>query len=254
MLTFAKKTVIEAGQILKKYFNTPLDIKTKSTERDLVTQADIESEKFIIAAIQTQYPDHAILAEEHGQIGDSEYLWLIDPIDGTTNFAHSHPMFCSVIALAYRDEMILTAIYDPLRKELFSAEKGNGAFLNDHAIMVASNSTLVSSILATGFPYDRATNPKNNINEFCKIMPLVQGIRRSGSAALDMCYVACGRLDGYWEFHLNPWDFAGGGLLVREAHGKISNSDGSDWSIVSNNVIAANNELHQEMLQALNDL
>ncbi len=254
MLAFAKNTVIEAGEVLKKYFNTPLAIKTKSTERDLVTQADIESEKYIISAIQRHYPDHAILAEEHGRIGDSEYLWLIDPIDGTTNFAHSHPMFCIVIALAHNDKIILTAIYDPLRNELFSVEKGKGAFLNDQVIKVSSSSTLSSSVLVTGFPYDRATNPKNNMKEFCKIMPLVQGIRRSGSAALDMCYVACGRLDGYWEYHLNPWDFAGGVLLVREAGGVVSNIDGSEWAMASNNVIAANKELHQEMFRALNDL
>ncbi len=252
MLAFAKEIIVDAGEILKHHFNSPLEIKTKSTNRDLVTQADIEAEKFIISAIQEQFPNHAILAEEHGEIGISDYIWLIDPIDGTTNFAHSHPMFCSVIALAYHNEIILTAIYDPLRDELFSSEYGKGAFLNDQPITVSSNFTLASSVLVTGFPYDRATNPKNNMKEFCKIMPQVQGIRRSGSAALDMCYIACGRLDGYWEFHLNPWDFAGGVLLVREAGGKISNVDGSNWSITSNNVIAANKELHQEILEVLN--
>jgi len=251
MLEFAKNTALEAGEVLKHYYNAELSINTKSTDRDLVTQADIESEKLVVDAIQQQFPAHAILAEEQGEIGNSEYLWLIDPLDGTTNFAHKHPIFCVVIALAYKREMALAVIYDPLRNEMFTAEKNKGAYLNEKKIRVSENKVLSTSIIATGFPYDRETNPLNNLSEFGKMMPRVQGIRRCGSAALDMCYVACGRIDGYWEYHLNPWDFAGGVLLVQEAEGKISNIDGCDWSLDSNTVIAANPNIHEKILTVL---
>ncbi len=246
-LTFAIDIALQAGALLNRYFNETLIIKQKSSERDLVTQADIASEKLIVTAIREAFPSHAILAEEQGQIGASEYIWLVDPLDGTTNFTHRYPVFSVVLALYHQGKILLAVTYDPIRNELFTAEKGRGSWLNDAPISVANNVTLQAAIVATGFPYDRATNPKNNMAEFCRVMPRVQGIRRGGSAALDMAYVACGRLDGYWEFHLNAWDFAGGVLLVEEAGGVVTNCDGTPWHLESRSVIAGNALIHNAL-------
>jgi myo-inositol-1(or 4)-monophosphatase len=252
MLEFAIKIAYEAGKIHRKYYHRDLVIQTKSNERDLVTQADLESERLILSAIKAKYPTHAVLAEERGQLGESDYLWLVDPLDGTTNFAHKHPVFCVAITLVHLGEIRLGVIFDPLRDELFAAEKGNGSTLNGQSIRVSGTTELSSSIIATGFPYDRAENPNSNLAEFARLMPLVQGIRRCGAAALDMAYVACGRIDGYWEFGLHPWDFAGGRLLVQEAGGKTTNVDGSEWQLESRSVIAANPDIHECLFRELN--
>ena len=240
MISIAKK----AGEVLKKHFMGDLSIATKSTDRDLVTQADLESEKLIVSAIRMNYPEHAVLAEEQGKVGSSEYVWIVDPLDGTTNFAHKYPIFCVAIALAYRGEIVLSATFDPLRDEMFTAEKGQGARLNGAPIQVSTSLSLSTALVATGFPYDRATNSNNNLVCFGRIMPLVRGVRRSGSAALDLAYVACGRIDGYWEYHLKPWDLAGGVLLVTEAGGIATDTNGAQWCFDSTTAIAGNKHIH----------
>ncbi len=253
MLNFIIDTVYQAGNLLKQYYNSELTIQTKSTDRDLVTQADLDSEKILVSAIEKQFPTHAILAEEGGQMGNADYLWLIDPLDGTTNFAHGHPMFCISVGLVYRGETCLAVILDPLRNELFVAEKDKGARLNEKPIMVSQTKSLNTAVVATGFPYDRATNPHNNLKEFGTIMPLVQGIRRGGSAALDLAYVASGRLDGYWEFHLKPWDVAAGVLIVREAGGCVTYPDGSPWQWNRDSLVAGNVDIHQQIVTHIID-
>ncbi|MBF0288701.1 MAG: inositol monophosphatase [SAR324 cluster bacterium] len=249
MLSFAIGVAHQAGRLLKQYYTSDLDIRTKSTDRDLVTQADLDAEKIIISAIKETFPTHAILAEEKGQIGHADYLWLIDPLDGTTNFAHGHPVFCTSIGLAYQGEMCVAVILDPIRNELFAAEKGKGASLNEKPIMVSDTKTLNNAVVATGFPYDRATNPHNNLKEFGQIMPLVQGIRRCGSAALDMAYVASGRLDGYWEYHIKPWDVGAGALMVKEAGGRVTSIDNSPWRLDSSALVAGNPNIHHQILE-----
>lgn len=243
--------VRRAGDILKDYYSRELRVSTKTTDSDLVTQADIEAEAMITNAIRAQFPDHAILAEEQGKIGDSDTVWLVDPLDGTTNFAHKHPVFSVTVALTVSGKLQLGIVYDPLRNEMFAATLDGGATLNSRPISVSGAAQLSKSLVATGFPYDRATNPDNNAKEFAVMMPAVQGVRRLGSAALDMAYVACARVDGYWELHLNPWDFAAGVLLVREAGGVVTDMDGAPWSMGARSVITGNAWIHQAIFDRI---
>ncbi len=251
MLKTAIKAARDAGQVLTRYYTSKLTIKTKSTDRDLVTEADIEAERVILSVIAASFPDHAIVAEESGSTGHSAYTWLVDPLDGTNNFAHGHPVFCVALALLHLDKVVLSVIFDPLRDELFTAEKGQGAFLNGESIRVSDCQDLTASIIATGFPYDRATNPQNNLAEFNRMMPLVQGVRRCGSAALDMAYVACGRIDGYWEHHLNPWDYLGGALMVTEAGGTVSNMQGEACTLETRSVVAGTPRIYTQILDII---
>ena len=253
MLEFTIETAKKAGAAVKKYFHEKLTISTKSTDRDLVTKADLESEKIILNSIKKNFPKHAVLSEEKGRIGTSEYIWVVDPIDGTTNFAHKYPIFSIAIALIKRGQIILSVTLDPMQDEIFAAEKRKGATLNGQPIHVSECNSISSALIATGFPYDRETNPRNNLDEFGKIMPRVQGIRRSGSAALDLAYVACGRLDGYWEFHLRSWDFAGGALLVEEAGGYITDVNKAPVSLESTSLIAGTAPIHQALFNAIHD-
>jgi len=254
MLDFAIETVREAGRLLRARFEHQHIVASKSSPIDLVTEADLASERLIVDRIRQRFPDHAILAEE-GQGGGnrSPYVWLIDPLDGTTNYAHGFPVFSVNIALARGGEILLGVTYDPLRDELFTAQWGAGAFLNERRLRVSQTAHLSESLLATGFPYNRATNPQNNLGPFNAVMPLVRGIRRGGSAALDLAYVAAGRLDGYWEFWLNPWDWAAGVLLVTEAGGTVTDVAGQPWRLDSSSMVATNGHLHQELLRAVND-
>ena len=249
MKNFAVETAQQAGEILKKYYHQELEINTKSSDIDLVTQADIESEKFIISAIHKQFPGHAILAEETGQSGKSEYLWIVDPLDGTTNFAHKHPMFAVTISLVRHEEVMLGVTYDPLRDELFVAEKGKGATLNGQPISVSQIKEIHKALVATGFPYKRHIEPPPNIPELTRVMPNVQGIRRGGSAALDVAYVACGRLDGYWESSLHLWDWIGGVLMVKEAGGIVTQMDGITWSMKSTTLVVGNPFIQPTLLK-----
>lgn len=218
-----KKWATEVGKIQKSQLNRDdLRIEHKSTEIDLVTEVDKLSEKILIQRVNAEFPGHAILSEECGKIEtDSDYCWVIDPLDGTINYAQGFPIFCISIALQYQKETVLGLVHVPVLNEMFYAIRGEGAFLNGKLLKVSSKSELNQSVLATGFPYDRAIDPQNNVELFNKIVTKVRGIRRTGSAAFDLCNVAAGRFDGYWELKLKPWDIAAGSLIVTEAHGVI---------------------------------
>jgi myo-inositol-1(or 4)-monophosphatase len=239
----------EAGGLLMKHFGK-VDIEYKG-DVDVVTVADRESEKLIVDRITSKWPDHDIVGEEgtrrsHG----SDYRWYIDPLDGTTNFAHSFPVFCVSIALEYRDELVAGVVYDPTRDESFSAEKGAGATLNDRKLSVSKVSDFAQSLVATGFPSQkRHKNP--NIHFYQHITLKTHGVRRAGSAAIDLAYTACGRFDAYWEFNLNPWDTAAGVLLVREAGGNVTDMDGRAFDIASKEVVASNGKLHPALVKEL---
>lgn len=221
-----------------------LIIDSKSSAVDLVTEVDKKSEELIIDFINRTYTNHSILAEESGSTEtQSDYLWIIDPVDGTTNYAHGYPMFAISIGLKYKEDMILGCIYMPALKEFYWAIKGQGAFVNDKPIRVSDALTLEQSIVATGFPYNKKTSPDNNLDYFGRIMPLLGGVRRSGSACVDLVSVACGRIDGYFEMYLNPWDFLPGQLIVHEAGGLV------ETRLVRGrySIVATNNKIHKEL-------
>ena len=236
----------EAGSILREELQRPPDIAYKH-EFDLVTQADRRSEAFIVNRLQSQFPGHAIAAEEgSGRETGSEYRWHVDPLDGTTNFAHGYPCFCVSMALMRRDELILGVIYNPVYEELFSAERGAGATLNDRKIHCSKVNALSRSLLCTGFPnHDRHVNP--NMHYYWDFTLRSHGVRRDGSAALDLASVACGRFDGFWEFGLKPWDTAAGVVLVEEAGGSISDLEGQPYAPGGRSILATNGHIHQEM-------
>ncbi len=251
----AIQSALAAGELLRQGFGTQFLIESKPGKQNLVTEYDKASEKKIISAILERYPDHNILAEESGQLQKSKspFTWIIDPLDGTVNFAHNVPMFCISIAVAKANEIISAVVYHPLLQELFFAEKGMGAFLNGTPISVTQNDQLSGSLLATGFPYNVDTNPHHCIESFTKLQAQGIPIRRIGSAALDMSYVAAGRFDGYWEVSLHPWDMAAGKLLVEEAGGKVSHYDGSPHKIFCNEtILATNGKLHPLLMKHLN--
>lgn len=243
-----------AGNIHKKYFETNVTVATKSSSFDLVTTADIESEDKIIEIIRRSCRDYNFLTEEskHEKTG-SEYTWIIDPLDGTNNFAHNLPIFCTSIALANRNEVKVGVIYDVTRDELFSAEKGKGAFLNGKPISVGTAETLEKSILVTGFYYDRGKEMLENLEWIKKFFAKqILGLRRLGAAALDLCYVASGRVSGYWEFVLSSWDFAAGKLIIEEAGGIVTDRYGKDINPLENSfVVASNGKIHDKMLEVL---
>jgi myo-inositol-1(or 4)-monophosphatase len=238
----------EAGCLLMGYFAKRVKIEYKG-EVDLVTEADRASEQRILERIRARWPTHNVLAEEGGgSEAGSDYRWYVDPLDGTTNFAHGFPVFCVSLGLEHKGERIAGVVYDPTRNELFSAEKGSGAFLNGNAIQVSKVGNLAESLVATGFPsHKRHKNP--NIHFYHQITLRTHGVRRAGSAALDLCYVACGRFDAFWEFNLNPWDTAAGTLLVEEAGGKLSDFRGAPFEISSREVCASNGLLHPTLLK-----
>lgn len=252
MLNFAMETAREAGSILLERFGRKIKISKKG-EIDLVTEADLASEEFIVEKIKSHYPRHSILAEESGEavlIGDSKWKWIIDPLDGTTNYAHGYPCFCVTIALEHNGEIVIGATFDPTRDELFAAEKGRGASLNNKKISVSENNELSEAFLVTGFPYD-ISQRDNFTRHFTKMLLSSRAVRRDGSAAIDLAYVACGRFDGYWEEGLNAWDVAAGVLLVKEAGGEVTYFDGSEYSIYTPPICASNGLIHQQMLEVL---
>ena len=236
----------EAGGLLMSFFGH-VAIEYKG-DADLVTKADRASEELLVSRIRKQWPDHDLMGEEGSRTDTgSDYKWYIDPLDGTTNFAHSYPVFCVSLGLDFKGERIAGVIYDPTRQEMFAASQGSGATLNGQPIRVSTTSQLVESLLATGFPsHKRHKNP--NIHFYHQLTLRSHGIRRAGSAALDLCYVACGRYDGFWEFNLNPWDTAAGVLLVQEAGGTLTNFSGGPFSIDSRQVLASNTLLHKQLL------
>lgn len=253
MIQLATEAALEAGRFLKMSVGKIKHIERKQgQELNLVTEIDKKSEEMIIRKIKQRYPHHDFLAEESGSHEQrSDYKWVIDPLDGTTNFTHGFPMFCVSIALEVKGEVVLGVVYDPNADELYSAEKGKGATLNGKPIRVSTVSKLIESILVTGFPYTIKDDPDEILRHFGNFLVEAQAIRRLGSAALDLCYVAAGRLDGFWESSLNPWDMAAGVLIVEEAGGKFTDYRGFPSSIYKKQLLATNGLIHEHMVGIL---
>jgi myo-inositol-1(or 4)-monophosphatase len=250
-MMFARRTARKAGEILRRGMNRHRRVDFKGRV-DLVTEYDLKSEKFITGEIARVFPHHSILAEESGETRKaSSYLWIIDPLDGTTNFAHDYPAFCVSIGLEVDGRNVLGVVYDPVHEELFYAVKGKGAFCNRRRIHVTDQKKLSRSLLATGFPYDIAESKIDNLDNFARMYKTAQGIRRGGSAALDLCYLACGRFDGFWELKLHPWDSAAGVVIVREAGGRITDFHGRRFSIYGQELLASNGHIHRQMQKVL---
>jgi myo-inositol-1(or 4)-monophosphatase len=247
-LSTAVEIAREAGALLAELFTQPIEISYKRRS-DLVTVADRRSEALIVERLRRHFPEQAIVAEEGGRQGvPSEYCWYVDPLDGTTNFAHGFPVFSVSLGLACRGEVIASVVYDPTRDELFTAERGAGGYLNDRPLHVSRTEKLSGCLIATGFP-PFAMNNDLNLQLYSRFTELSHGIRRAGSAALDLCYVAAGRFDGFWELKLNPWDKAAGSLLVTEAGGRISNIQGQPFNLLGEDVFASNGLVHDQMLE-----
>jgi myo-inositol-1(or 4)-monophosphatase len=246
-LEVALEAAREGGRILLAEFDRPVKISYKG-EVDIVTQADRRSEEAVVTLLRTRFPKHAIVAEEGGgQETESPFRWFVDPLDGTTNFAHGYPVFCVSLAVEHKGTRIAGVVYDPTRDELFSAAKGNGSRLNGRPIQVSTTARLAECLVATGFPsHKRHQNP--NIYFYHQLTLRSHGVRRAGSAALDLCNVAAGRFDGFWEFNLNPWDTAAGVLLVEEAGGRVTDFSGGCFRIASRETLASNGHVHDELL------
>jgi myo-inositol-1(or 4)-monophosphatase len=241
----------EAGQLLLNRFRTGFTVAHKGVV-NLVTEVDLAAEALIVSRIRTAFPNHSILAEErHAETRSEGVTWVVDPLDGTTNYAHGFPVFSVSMGLEIEGNIEWGAVFDPTRNELFVARRGGGATCNGAVLEVSKTSALVKSLLATGFPYDIQTSRHNNLNNFCGFAVKTQGIRRAGSAALDLCYVAAGRFDGFWELKLNPWDCAAGSLIVKEAGGTLTDFSGQPLSIYAGEIVASNGLIHDEMLAVL---
>ena len=252
-LDTAIKIARAAGAILRQGWGRAGRVEYKG-EVNLVTEYDRRAEALIVAALREQFPTHHIYAEEQGDAGpgDSPYTWLIDPLDGTTNFAHGFPAFAVSIGLMHQGEGVVGVIFDPTREELFTAGVGLGARLNGAPIHVSQAAELDRALLATGFAYNRRTAANNNVDNLARFVRRCQGIRRAGAAALDLAYVACGRLDGFWEMGLHPWDVAAGALIVRQAGGRVTDFGGGDDDHPSGRrIVASNGRIHNQMLDVL---
>lgn len=253
-LDIATEAALAAGVVLQDYLGKLEDaITEKGRPGDLVTAADKASEQVILEVLRRHFPQHSILAEESGKLGnqDNEFLWAIDPLDGTTNYAHQYPCFAVSIGLMIDGVPKVGVIYDPFRDELFRAAAGLGATRNRRPIQVSQTAELGKSLLVSGFAYDRRETPDNNYAEFCHLTHLTQGVRRDGAAALDLAYVACGRVDGYWERGIAPWDVVAGIILVQEAGGNVTAYDGTPIKIESGRILATNGHLHDSLSQEL---
>jgi myo-inositol-1(or 4)-monophosphatase len=243
---------LEAAKILLDNFDTDFKISRKKHYSDLVTEVDKKSETKIIEVIHSHYPEHNVLSEECGNMNmDSDHVWIVDPIDGTVNYAHAVPIFCVSIALEIKKDVKLGLIYNPVSGEKFFAEAGKGAYLGEKKISVSKVSSLKDGLLVTGFPYGAKDNMDRCIDHFNNFIKFGLPIRRLGSAALDMCYVASGRFDGFWEVSLNPWDVAAGYLILKEAGGKLTDFTGNKYSIYNKQILATNGKIHDEMLEVL---
>ncbi len=255
-LIVALEVAQQAGRLIRDNFGKLIEehIAQKSFS-DFVTKIDIESEQLIITNLNKHFPNHQIMAEESSKkYIDTEYLWIIDPLDGTTNFIHSFPFVAVSIALMYRGELILGVVHDPLRSETFYAEKGSGAYLNGKRIRVSSISDPFYSLIATGFPFRHKEYIENYIKIFNKMLYLVNDLRRAGAAAIDLAYVACGRVDGFFEYALNTWDVAAGIILIEEAGGKVSDFDGKSNCLFTGNIIAGNSFIHKFLADNLKEI
>ncbi len=253
MIQLAIEAALEAGKFLKQSVGNIKKVETKlGQETNLVTEIDKKSEKLIIGMIRKKYPDHDFLAEESGSHDQkSEYRWIIDPLDGTLNYTHGVPLYSVSIAVEHRGDIIAGVVYEPNLGELFTAEKGKGAFLNQKSIRVSKVDRLIESMLVTGFPYTIRDNPDNAVQHFVNMLMKAQGIRRLGSAAVDLAYVACGRFEGFWEVSLSPWDMAAGVLLVQEAGGRFTDFHGSASSVYGKQVLATNGLVHDALVEIL---
>ncbi len=251
-LDIATEAALAGGAVLQKFWGKLENIQEKRPG-DLVTEADQAAEKAVLAVINRHFPEHQILAEESGRQGNREspYLWAIDPLDGTTNYAHQYPFSATSIALLIDGIPQVGVVFDPFHQELFRAATGLGATRNRQPIQVSQTETLAQSLLVTGFAYDRRETPDNNYAEFCHLTHLTQGVRRGGSASMDLAYIACGRLDGYWERGLSPWDIAAGIVLVQEAGGQVTAYDQSPQKLSSGRLLATNGRIHEALSQEL---
>jgi len=254
LLNIAFKAARSASKIIVRSFEhlDSKQIAEKSTN-DFVTEVDRQSEQEIISIVRRFYPDHAFWGEEYGKSGDNEYVWIIDPLDGTANYIHNSPHFSISIAVKYRNRMECGLIYDPLRQELFTAENGGGAYFNNRRMRVSLHKQLAGSLLGIGFAHNNQNHLQDYLATLEKIECATTGVRRSGSAALDLAYVACGRLDGLWEFNLKPWDMAAGTLMVTEAGGLVSDFNGINNYMTNGNIIAANAKIFQSLLQTIQE-
>jgi myo-inositol-1(or 4)-monophosphatase len=247
-------TAIHAAQAAAKiqqfYQGGELEIDTKSNETDLVTKVDKLCEAKIREIISAAYPDHVVLGEEKGQSGKASHRWIVDPLDGTLNYAHGFPFYCVSIALEVENEIKVGVVLDPIRNELFSAMRGKGAYCNGKTIQVSSENDLRKSLLATGFAYHPETI-EENIKIFAKVHRKARSVRRPGAAALDLSYVACGRLDGFWELKLNPWDVAAGMLIIQEAGGTVTGASAEPYTLGNPVVVASNGRIHAKLLAAM---
>ena len=248
-LNIAVKAARRAGSIINR---AAQDIErltiTKKGPADFVTEVDRQVEQTIIDILHEAYPDHAFLGEEGGAVGESEFQWIIDPIDGTTNFLHGFPMYCTSIALAHKGIVTQAVIYDPVRNDLFTATRGSGAFLNDRRMRVSQETRLDDALIGSGFPYSSMEHQERYLRMLAEVMRKTAGIRRPGSAALDLAYVAAGRYDGFWELGLKPWDMAAGTLLIQEAGGLVSDLDGNNQFLQTGHVVAGNPKIFGQLL------
>jgi len=253
ILELATRLAREAGALQRARWGTELEIGTKSADVDLVTEVDRACEALIVAGIERARPGDAILAEEGGGHDDASaaWRWVVDPLDGTTNFAHAYPCFCVSIGVELEGRARVGVVYNPILDELFHAVRGGGAFCNGKPIRTSRETELARSLVATGFAYDRRQSTRDNLAELSMFLERARAIRRDGSAALDLCAVACGRLDGYWEFKLAPWDVAAGGVIVEEAGGRISDRTGGPSPASGREIVASNGAIHDAMLEAL---
>ena len=251
-LSYVENLARQAGAILRAGYDTEHQVGYKGVI-DLVTEVDHQSEEFLLGEIQEKFPDHHIFSEESGIIqGNDEHIWYVDPVDGTVNYAHHIPIFCVSIGYAFRGALTLGAVYEPMRDEMFLAERGKGASLNGRTLRVSSVTELQRSLLVTGFPYNAWDTPQDNFDNFVKFGKLSQGVRRLGSAALDLCYVAAGRFEGFWEMALNPWDVAAGGLIAEEAGARVTNVTGDpDYLSAPQSVLACTPGIYARMLEEL---
>ena len=253
-LAAATQAVLQAGAIQRDRYGQDIEIRHKG-EIDIVTEVDRACEEAIVAVIRERFPDHDIVTEETdlGRTG-SRFVWFTDPLDGTTNYAHGYPFFCSSVGLTVSGEVVAGAIYDPVKDELFTAEKGAGAHLNGRRLQVSSATELLRSLLVTGFPYDVREDLAGKLRLFIRFMGEARAVRRDGAAALDLCYVACGRYDGFWEERLQPWDMMAGKLMVHEAGGRVSRFDGTPIGLAADELLATNGPLHGPMMGVLQEI
>lgn len=256
LVKIATQTALKAGQTLKEGYGTKLSIETKSERHDLVTEWDRKSEKLIIETLSKHFPDHHFLAEEGGESGTNKegIQWVIDPLDGTVNFAHKLPLFAVSIAATFQGEVLVGVVYNPMLEELFVAEKGKGASLNGNEIKVTGIDDLNHAMLGTGFPYNAYKNPLYALDHFQAFAKMGLPLRRIGSAAIDLCYLAAGRFDAFWEVSLHPWDYAAGKLIIEEAGGTFTDLEGNPYSSLHEGpILASNGQLHDQMVKKIRE-